>query len=386
MTRSDSSSGGALVTARTPTEVVKARIDALPAEERDSIESAIAQMVVAEQLSATIPKAVVWGAAFLARDLKLRFELGHVIVYPSRSKGRETFTYYLTQDGWITWAGRFRDRNGDPLYAGLELETIVGEEKASLAIPDHLLARRARAYRHDFKVPAEGIGYADPNISPKVHPVEAAHPLMMAESRAIRRAMRRAFPLSDLPDDAAHIQASLPVIEERPSDLIDLTATALPTDDWQQFWIQARALGFENPQVYDIIERHSGQSLVIPDAKGAVGAETVVKSMKAFDGTPIEALGILQGMAIAAVQKVAEQGGVWEHEVDDPGGIGQGIAPTPGGQDPMTAELFGPEEAAAQATFDDEPTEHSTFLGGSEAARRYQADLAAAEDAQTGRK
>ena len=342
MTRSDSSSGGdALAITTKANEAIWARRDALPLAERQQIDTAVAQMVVAEQLSATIPKAVVWGAAFLARDLGLRFELGHVIVYPSRSKGREIFNYYLTVDGWITWAGRFRDRNGDPLYAGLELETIGSEEKAALAIPDHLLARRARVYRHDFKVPAEGIGFADPNISPKVHPVEAKFPLMMAESRAIRRAMRRAFPLSDNPAHAQHIEASLPVIEERPSDVVDVTATALPTDDWQQFWIQAQELGFEKAKVYEIIEEHSGQSLGVADAQGVIS-----RSMRAFGGTPGDALAILDQHAASTT---------WTREVADPGGIGSGIAPTDGGQDPVAGELFG-DEPTKPATATSDPT------------------------------
>ena len=347
MTQSDSSKT-ALVTARTPAEVIKSRLDALPAEERQGIESAIAQMVVAEQLSASIPKPVVWGAAFLARDLNLRFELGHVVVYPSKSRGRPTYTYYLTVDGWITWAGQFKDRHGDPLYAGLELETIVGEEKAALAIPDHLIARRARVYRLDFRVPTEGIGYADPTISDRVHPVEAKHPLMMAESRAIRRAMRRAFPLTDNPAHAAHIQASLPVMQE--AEVVDVTPTALPNDDWRQFWIQAHERGFETAQVYEIIEEHSGQSLNLTDAKGVIG-----KSMRAFDGTPGDALAILEQHAASTT---------WAGEVDDPGGVGQGIAPTDGGQDPVAAELFGDESTKPATATDDRTTKIEQDIAG----------------------
>ena len=99
------------------------------------MELSIADVIAGHKLGQDLPREVVWSCALLARDLNLRFDMGHVVAYTVKRRGVPTYTRMLTVDGWINWAGQFRDRDGNGLYAGFELEVLTTEEKAARLIP-----------------------------------------------------------------------------------------------------------------------------------------------------------------------------------------------------------------------------------------------------------
>lgn len=94
---------------------------------------------------------------------------------------------------YITVAGLIRMAHRQKLFAGVEDRPMTeGERKQyGYAAP---LCWIAKVYRKDWHVPAVGTGKADPEKPFRNNMIEKDHPEWMARSRALRQALKLAFP------------------------------------------------------------------------------------------------------------------------------------------------------------------------------------------------
>ncbi len=92
---------------------------------------------------------------------------------------------------YITVDGALRDAKRIPQFQGIQVSPMTQQEREARGIKQPI-AYKAELYRSDWKVPAVGIGIADPNDPIRNNPVERKQPHALAEARAIRRAVRMA--------------------------------------------------------------------------------------------------------------------------------------------------------------------------------------------------
>ena len=107
---------------------------------------------------------------------------------------------------YISVNGMVRVAHENPLFEGLEDRPMTSEEKQSYGITQRI-GWIAKVYRKGWRVPVVGTGAADPEKPFRNNPVERERPQWMARARAIRQALRLAFP--------AAVPFKLPYQEER---------------------------------------------------------------------------------------------------------------------------------------------------------------------------
>ena len=209
----------------------------LTQEDRASVE-AMAQATIAGGVhGADTPLALIYGAASMAKSLGLRADLGHVMVFSTRKKAGQGWAtenrFYITEAGWQAWMSQFKE------YEGSEWRVLSSQERESLLIKQPL-ALEVKIHRSDWRVPAVGIGYADPSARDQA--VEQRDPLAMAMARAYRRAISRAFPIEAGSAARLQAQANAGMTLDDAGNAVRATAQALPgnaaDDDWRVFWLQ----------------------------------------------------------------------------------------------------------------------------------------------------
>ncbi len=119
--------------------------------------------------------------AQLAIEYQLDPLMGELIIYEGKP--------------YITIGGMIRTAHRSPQFAGLEDRPMSQDERAAYGMKKPV-CWIAKAYRADWKVPAVGTGQADPERPFRNNPTERENPQWMARSRAIRQALRLAFPHS----------------------------------------------------------------------------------------------------------------------------------------------------------------------------------------------
>jgi hypothetical protein len=92
---------------------------------------------------------------------------------------------------YVTLDGALRDAKRIPNFQGIQTTPLTEQEREGRGIKQPI-AYRCELYRADWKVPAVGIGVADPAQPFRNNPVERTQPHALAEARAIRRAVRLA--------------------------------------------------------------------------------------------------------------------------------------------------------------------------------------------------
>ena len=109
-------------------EAVEAQLATLSPEDRTAIESMVKSIVVAGPDQQATPSAVLQGAAILCQSMGLRFELGHVLVWKGRKQvdgqWTETYSYFVSSEGWAAWGAQFEDPVHGQLYGGITFETL----------------------------------------------------------------------------------------------------------------------------------------------------------------------------------------------------------------------------------------------------------------------
>ena len=96
---------------------------------------------------------------------------------------------------YVTLDGALRDAKRIPYFQGIQTTPLTQEEREARGIKQPI-AYKCELYRADWKVPAVGIGVADPADPFRNNPVERKQPHALAEARAIRRAVRLAREVS----------------------------------------------------------------------------------------------------------------------------------------------------------------------------------------------
>jgi predicted RNA-binding Zn-ribbon protein involved in translation (DUF1610 family) len=94
---------------------------------------------------------------------------------------------------YISVNGMIRVAHEHPLFEGLEDRPMSQEEKQAYGITQKI-GWIAKVYRRGWRAPSVGTGAADPDRPFRNNPVERERPQWMARSRAIRQALRLAFP------------------------------------------------------------------------------------------------------------------------------------------------------------------------------------------------
>lgn len=156
-----------------------------------------------------------WTAALAPQDRRALAEIG--ALYGLDPIMSELILY--EGKPYITLAGMIRKAHDAKGFEGVEDRPMTEDERKAYGIKQPV-AWIAKVYRRGFRVPTVGTGGADP-VNPlrsnaaagkPGNPIERENPQIMARSRAIRQALRLAFPHS-LPF------AELPSAEERGIDL-----------------------------------------------------------------------------------------------------------------------------------------------------------------------
>ncbi len=124
---------------------------------------------------------------------------------------------------YITVGGLIRTAHRQPAFAGLEDRPMTAEEKTAYGIKAPV-AWIVKIYRRDWQVPVVGTGVGDPANPLRNNPVERNNPQWMARSRAIRQAIKLAFPHS-LPFDSAEDRGVN--IDVETGEIIDTTASVV---------------------------------------------------------------------------------------------------------------------------------------------------------------
>lgn len=94
---------------------------------------------------------------------------------------------------YITVAGLIRMAHRQKMFAGVEDRPMTEDERKQYGYTAPL-CWIAKVYRKDWHVPAVGTGKADPNKPYRENMIEKHHPEWMARSRALRQALKLAFP------------------------------------------------------------------------------------------------------------------------------------------------------------------------------------------------
>lgn len=94
---------------------------------------------------------------------------------------------------FIALAGYIRMAHRQPSFEGLEDRPMATEERDAYGIVEPI-GWIAKVYRAGWRVPAVGTGAADPKNPYRNNPVERTRPQWMARSRAIRQALKLAYP------------------------------------------------------------------------------------------------------------------------------------------------------------------------------------------------
>ncbi len=126
---------------------------------------------------------------------------------------------------FATVEGLIRIAHRSQCFAGLEDRPMTSEEKAAYGYTAPV-CWLAKVYRSDWQVPAVGTGTADPNKPYRHNLVEPQFPQRMARVRAIRQALKLAFPNS-LPFAAESAEERGVVIDRQTGEIIDSTATVV---------------------------------------------------------------------------------------------------------------------------------------------------------------
>lgn len=92
---------------------------------------------------------------------------------------------------YVTVDGALRDAKRVPHFQGILTIPLTQQEREARGIKQPI-AYKCELYRADWRVPAIGIGVADPANPMRNNPVERQQPHTLAEARAIRRAVRLA--------------------------------------------------------------------------------------------------------------------------------------------------------------------------------------------------
>ncbi len=96
---------------------------------------------------------------------------------------------------YISVNGMVRIAHEHPAFEGLEDRPMTEEEKQAYGITQRV-GWIALVYRKGWRAPVKGTGAADPDRPFRNNPVERERPQWMARARAIRQALRLAFPHS----------------------------------------------------------------------------------------------------------------------------------------------------------------------------------------------
>lgn len=94
---------------------------------------------------------------------------------------------------YITVAGLIRMAHRQKMFAGVEDRPMSEEERKQYGY-NAPVCWIAKVYRKDWRVPAVGTGRANPDKPLRENPIERHHPEWMARSRALRQALKLAFP------------------------------------------------------------------------------------------------------------------------------------------------------------------------------------------------
>jgi len=119
--------------------------------------------------------------ARLAIEYRLDPLMGELVLYEGRP--------------YISLSGMIRLAHEHPEFEGVEDRPMTTEEREAYGITQPI-AWIAKIYRRRFRVPTVGTGAADPQRPFRNNPVERERPQWMARARAIRQALRLAFPHS----------------------------------------------------------------------------------------------------------------------------------------------------------------------------------------------
>lgn len=177
--------------------------------------------------------------AMIGDHYQLDPAIGEIIVLGGKA--------YITAEGYVTLAERHSQYNGMELWPLSE-----AERKAIKAGPDDH-AWGCRIHRKDRPFPVVGYGVANPvNIQMSTIKVFARE---LAETRAIRRAMRLTFRVN-VPDrdflidteDAAEL-AGLHIEDTNAG----FAPPAEPSPDWATFWAQAANYGLSDDDVHGLL-------------------------------------------------------------------------------------------------------------------------------------
>ncbi len=135
---------------------------------------------------------------------------------------------------YITTAGHLRKTAENPRYEGLSHRPLNKQEREDYGIAAPV-ACRVEVYKRGMRVPAVGIGTADPGAPLRGNPLEKREPYRQALSRATRQALRMYFPhglpLENAESAGLYVDARTgDVIEGVPDDenVIESTATDSP--------------------------------------------------------------------------------------------------------------------------------------------------------------
>ena len=116
-------------------------------------------------------------------ELSIRYNLDPVMGELTVYEGRP----------FISVSGYSRLAHQQPTFAGLEDRPMSQDERDAYGIRQPI-GWITRVYRRGWRVPAVGTGAADPDRPFRNNPVERERPQWMARSRAIRQALKLAYP------------------------------------------------------------------------------------------------------------------------------------------------------------------------------------------------
>ncbi len=120
---------------------------------------------------------------------------------------------------YISVNGMVRVAHENPLFEGLEDRPMTQEEKQAYGITQKI-GWIAKVYRKGWRVPVVGTGAADPDRPFRNNPVERDRPQWMARSRAIRQALRLAFPAA-VPFKMAAAEERGVIVDTTTGEIID---------------------------------------------------------------------------------------------------------------------------------------------------------------------
>ena len=181
--------------------------------------------------------------AHLAVKYQLDPIMGELIVYEGKP--------------YITLAGMVRNAHASKGFAGLEDRPMSDEEKRQYGLTAPV-CWLAKVYRQGWRVPVVGIGTANPNNPLRNNPKEKTEPHTMARSRAIRQALRTAFPQA-LPFESAEEQAI--TIDTTTGEIFDAPADYIEGESMEILDTDALLELEQDPDGVDDAHEDEGESI-----------------------------------------------------------------------------------------------------------------------------